>query len=426
MIKKFAISLLFVTLAVSGVAESSPWRTCPPPDRGRSVTASEINLNGLWEYGLNRCYTAKGEVPGIHVDVTKPVKGTLWYRRNVDLPQGDWTDAVLELKGARFRPKVYVDGSLVSSQEGGMIRSLHGLAGRNLKPGGRICLEVQLQSLADTPSSDASFIPKVDQWRSNCASSLWDDVVLHLYSGTRTERVLPFCYSENKHLQLRYRVSGAGAAEAVLAICKDGSPVVTLQGPAAEGENSVELDYAGLLDEWSPADPVCYHLSIALKDDQGRTLDTYTQTLGLRSFGIRDKQFYLNGEPLKLRGGTVVWHRWMRDPEGLELGWDKEWFGKNIAGRLKSHGANMLRFHLGVPPERLLDLCDSLGLAVQYEWSFFHGAPASGQSMQEQYAKWFDMASRHPSVLLFHPYNETEGEQLKTVWSVGYKFATNE
>ncbi|MGN0189588.1 MAG: glycoside hydrolase, partial [Candidatus Cryptobacteroides sp.] len=47
-----------------------------------------------------------------------------------------------------------------------------------------------------------------------------------------------------------------------------------------------------------------------------------------------------------------------------------------------------------------------------------HGMPASYESLMEQFPKWFDLASRHPSVLLYHPYNETEGEeQLRTVWS---------
>ena len=43
--------------------------------------------------------------------------------------------------------------------------------------------------------------------------------------------------------------------------------------------------------------------------------------------------------------------------------------------------------------------------------------PASRESLIEQYPKWLDMAMRHPSVVLIHPYNETEGDQLKTVWN---------
>jgi beta-galactosidase len=71
---------------------------------------------------------------------------------------------------------------------------------------------------------------------------------------------------------------------------------------------------------------------------------------------------------------------------------------------------------LGVPPQRLLDLCDKYGLLVQYEWSFFHGMPASTESLMEQYPAWFNLAMCHPCVANYHPYNETEGDQLKIVW----------
>lgn len=84
--------------------------------------------------------------------------------------------------------------------------------------------------------------------------------------------------------------------------------------------------------------------------------------------------------------------------------------------RLKEHGANLLRFHLGVPPRRLLDLCDRYGLVVQYEWSFFHGMPASEASCTEQYGRWLEAAVAHPSVCLYHPYNETEGDEIQRVW----------
>lgn len=381
------------------------------------VRCADLDLNGNWEYGIDRDYRATTWVPGVPMDATRPHEGRLWYRRRVTLPEGTWNTVVLELKGARFRPEVYVNGDRVSSQEGGMIRSLHTLRHRALKPSATITLEISLASLADVPASDASFIPKVDQWRSNCSSSLWDDVVLHLYTDACVNRVLADCDPAAGTLALRYRVAGAKAATARITVSEKGRTLLSETGPAAAGENNVAFDYRGVLKEWSPEDPVCYDLQVDLLDRRGEVLSEWRQTLGLRRAAVVDKQFRLNGCPLKLRGSTVVWHRWMRDAEGRDVGYDTLWFRDNIVRRLKEHGANLLRFHLGVPPERLLDLCDHYGLAVQYEWSFFHGMPASRESLMEQYPKWFDLAARHPSVLLYHPYNETEGDQLQTVWS---------
>lgn len=381
-----------------------------------STEAKEICLNGIWEYGAGRIYSAKGQVPGIHYPTNAPATDTIWYRRLVSLPEGDWTDAILELKGARFRPEVYVDGKLVSSQEGGMIRSFHTLYSPSIKPGEDICIEIALCSLKDVPEEDASWIPKVDQWRSSCASCLWDDVVLHLYNRGHVDRVLTWYDRTSRKARLQYRITGEGNFTSQIRISDNRSDIITITGQAKVGENTLELD-CSQLEEWSPAAPNIYKVSIELSLENGSQADSYCQNFALRDFHIDDKQFILNGNPIHLRGGTVVWHRWMRDPEGLELGWDSKWIEENMVLRLKNHGANYFRFHLGVPPERILDLCDKYGLVVQYEWNFFHGMPASYESLMEQFPKWFDMASRHPSVLLYHPYNETEGdEQLKTTW----------
>ncbi|MBR5924626.1 MAG: glycoside hydrolase [Bacteroidales bacterium] len=377
--------------------------------------ADDISLNGVWEYGFNREYSGFGEVPGLHVSASEAGPGPLWYRRSVRLPDGDWTDACIELKGARFRPAVYVNGALMSRSEGGMAPTVHKIDCAAVRPGAEIVLEVELQSLKDVPREDASWIPTVDQWRSNCGSCLWDDVILHTYRGGRIDRVLTWYDSGTGKATMKYRVRGDGADKAEIRICRHGKAVMTLCGPAAEGENAIGFS-RDVLEEWTPDLPECYLLEATLKDNAGRTMSTYTQNFALKDFRLAGKQFELNGKPLKIRGGTVVWHRWMRDPEGREVGWNAEWFNKNIVRRLKAHGANLLRFHLGVPPERLLDLCDREGLAVQYEWNFFHGMPASYESLIEQYSAWLDMASRHPSVTLIHPYNETEGDQLKTVW----------
>lgn len=389
---------------------------CAPAVRAQ-LRHADLDLNGPWEYGIDRDYTGTATVPGIPVDATRPTDGRLWYRREIRLPEGCWNTAVLELKGARFRPEVYVDGRRVSSQEGGMIRSLHELRHEALRPGSRIVLEISLASLADTPASDASYIPKVDQWRSNCSSSLWDDAVLHLYTDASIDRLLTDCDPATGRAALRYRIRGRGAAAVRIAVTDGSRELLTLSGGALPGDNEIAFDYRGVLREWSPEHPHLYGLRAELLDEGGEVLSVWRQSLGLRRPEVAGKQFRLNGRPLKLRGGTMVWHRWMRDAEGREVGYDTVWFRDNIVRRLKEHGANLLRFHLGVPPERLLDLCDRYGLAVQYEWNFFHGMPASRESLMEQYPKWFDLAARHPSVLLHHPYNETEGEQLETAWS---------
>jgi hypothetical protein len=161
---------------------------------------------------------------------------------------------------------------------------------------------------------------------------------------------------------------------------------------------------------WSPDDPARIQIQATLK--AGRSVfDREVFLTGLRDFRVSGTGFTLNGEPCQMRGGTVVWHRWARDPESRELAFDTGWFRENIVEQLLARGANTLRFHLGPPPEALLDLCDELGMTVQAEWSFFHGIKASAGSMASQWAAWLDSALRHPSVVLVHPWNETEDRE---------------
>ena len=374
---------------------------------------SSVLLNGEWQTGLSRKYTDVAVVPSINMDPEKVADASVWFKREVVLPEGDWNGAVLELKGARFRPKVYVNGKPVGSSEGGMIRTLIPLSG--LISGTTITLEIELASLKDVPKEDSSYIPGVDQWRSNCSSCLWDDVVMHFYKDAWSDRILTFYNKEKSEATLRYRVNGT-ASTAKIVISGAGIEPVELSGPAVSGENEVTFNTKGLK-EWSPNNPTRYSIEVNLLDPADVVLYTLKQAFGLKTTGVDDdKHFTLNGERIRLLGGSVVWHRWVRDENARELAYDTDWFEKNIMQAIKKRGGNYLRFHLGVPPERMLDLCDSLGLAVQYEWNFFHGLPASYESLVEQWGLWLDMASRHPSIYLYHPYNETDDEELVTAW----------
>ena len=383
----------------------------------RAQTAP-VSLNGRWEAGNDRRYDRTVEVPGIAADPTRKNDGRLWYRREVTLPEGRWTAATLELCGARFRPEIFVNGVSVSHAEGGMAPTLHPLASRDVRPGRKIILEIALESLADVPQEDASYIPVADQWRSNNSSGLWDDVNLYFHYDATIGGIVLFPDIRAKRLRIDCRIDPLTdkklrEGRGTLTINdRNGHKMLEQPFEYRPGENSIDIAYGGILGEWSPEHPNRYTMELRLD-----TRDSRTMSFGIKEFRTEAKQFRLNGRPCPLRGSTVVWHRWVRSEEGARLGYDTTWFRDNIVLRLKEHGANLLRFHLGVPPRRLLELCDRYGLAVQYEWSFFHGMPASEASCTEQYGRWLEAAVAHPSVCIYHPYNETEGDELGRVWN---------
>ena len=381
-----------------------------------------LRLDGIWQMGENRHYTREVRVPGIHCDPTQMNADTLWYRREVALPDGKWEYATLELKGARFAPAVFVDGVPVCRADGGMAPTFHLLDSPAVRPGRTLTREIALTSLRDLPVTDASYIAESDHWRSNISSSLWDSVLLHLHGSQRITNLIPDADPERKELGLAFFVETVPGADATpgryrLEILDgDGHILLSRKGAWQEGRNDLSVRYGGVLDEWSPEHPALYEARLTLTRG-GRVVERFSRKLGVKRFEVRDRQFYLNGKPCKIRGGSITWHRWMRTPEGPVYGYDTGWFAREVLSRMKERGANEINFHLGLAPSCLLDLCDEYGILVRYEWSFFHGMPATEASCREQYKAWFATSMEHPCAAFYYPYNETSGEQLQTAWA---------
>lgn len=381
---------------------------------------AERCLDGEWDCGFARNYTRQVVVPGLVGDPGRIDTAPVWYRRRVALPEGEWSGATLILNGARFAPRVYVDGEYVSGANGGMAPTQHCLDSPRIKPGAQIVLEIELQPLDQLPVDDASVIPEADRWRSNVSSCLWDKVMLRFHRTVRLARLLPEYDASDQSLVVRYELEGQGAAEPTAALrlrLEDHYTEAVGSGFFEVSSNGVvTLPFDEGVTLWSPEQPFLYQLRAELWLPEGLS-DRREMTVGLREFTTQGTGFRLNGNPVVLRSASVVWHRWTRDPESRELAFDPAWFERNVIERLKAYGVNTLRFHLGMPPEALLDLCDRHGLLVQAEWLFFHGLKASKSSMIEQWRAWLDLGARHPSTAIIHAWNETSPEELTLAWS---------
>lgn len=393
-----------------------------------TITASGIqplSLNGEWkardEAGV---YSRVVEVPGIINDPAKMDEGPVWLKREVVLPGGNWETVSLLFKGARYNPAVYVNGDRVSFREGGMGPRTHYIEHADLRPANKVSLEVELMSLADMSEDNASYTPIADHWRSSISAYIWDDVVLQFHRGVAINRMIPFTDIHEDKVDvhvfpefLQDEIKG-GTIRATLS---QGGTVLTA-GDASFDQKAekaiVTLPFDGKIQLWSPDTPHLYDLTVELLAG-GQILDRRRYVYGAKEFKLdaSGKQFLLNGQPFRARANTVVWPRWVRNPEGYELAWNEEWFEKNIVLRSKALGVNTLRFHLGNPPEKYIELCNKHGLLVQYEWSFFHGMPATVESLLDQWTDWFDLGVRQASVGLYHPYNETNPEWLPPAWT---------
>lgn len=269
-----------------------------------------ISLNGKWLMGEKRAYTSEVDVPGIHCDPTKMNNDTLWYKKEIILPKGRWTHATLELKGARFAPEVFVDGTPVSRAAGGMAPTFHLLSSPKVKPGKKVIIEVALTSLKELPRTDASYIPVADHWRSNISSSLWDDVIIHLHGEQRIGVVIPNADPATKMLSIDFYVenpvqSKTDKGDYTFNITDvNGNILLKQSGKYSNGKNTVSFNYSNILEEWSTDNPALYSMDILIERN-GRSIDKTSRRLGVRKFEIKEKQFYLNGNLCKIRGGLL-------------------------------------------------------------------------------------------------------------------------
>ena len=117
---------------------------------------------------------------------------------------------------------------------------------------------------------------------------------------------------------------------------------------------------------WTAETPTLYRLVLNVKQ-QGKTIQTVEQRVGLREVKVVGKQLLVNGKPVKLRGvnhhdldpvtGRAVTEAQMRQDLAL----------------MKQANVNYVRTSHYPPHPRLLELCDELGFYVMDEVAIGHG-----------------------------------------------------
>ena len=361
------------------------------------------------------------DVPGLGAEPSQITKGGLQYAVPFSNLYGvEWgkmflSHATVMLYGARFDPSVNLHGEEIAAMVGGMapMSFTFSLYSKNRPPTlAKDTLTINLKGLDEIGPENASYIPKADQWRSNISSGLWDKLSIRYHGPMYLERYYTSYDPEHDAIKFHIWVEGQTYKKRQISFQATvaNKHIYTF---LIEGPGGYEFSIARPKDValWSPDMPSLYDLSFRL--NQGKSiLDAIAFQAGFKSFKVEGKHFLLNNAPFTARGGTVVWHRFLRDKEGREVAWDTAWFVANVIKPLKERGANFLRFHLGTPPQSLLALCDRYGLLTQYEYFFFHGLPATAASLEPQWRFWLDAAMQHPSTGIIHPWNETNEEDL--------------
>jgi beta-glucuronidase len=286
-------------------------------------TRERKSLNGLWAFRLDadgagrreRWYAAplaqsrEMPVPASYNDVAADAqvrdhRGEVWYQRTVRVPRG-WAGqrVVLHLESATHRATAWVGEHEVVSHEGGYTPfeadvTDHVVPGEEVRVTVVVDNTLTFQSIPPGVVEDTPTGPKQRYWHDffNYAGlhrSVWLSArpAAHLYDVTVVTGL------EGGTGTVDYRVEAVdahGLAVHVLLRDVDGTLV------AEEDGEQGRLEVPGV-HRWGPGDGYLYDLEVQLRDGAA-VVDSYHQSVGVRTVEVRGTQFLINGEPFHFKG----------------------------------------------------------------------------------------------------------------------------
>jgi beta-galactosidase/beta-glucuronidase len=231
--------------------------------------------------------------------------GVAWYWRTVSVeqPTADQV-ALLRFGAVDYKADVYVNGQKAGSHEGGYLP--FEIDATSLLRGGKNQIAVRVVDPGAEPNRTVEGInyAEIPHGKQNWyiqTSGLWQSVELDFCPRVRLGNVHIAPTTEGSFV-ITVPVIRAGSADSVRASAelRDPAGKMVWQGTSAVGGSENSSTLRGLIhapDLWSPARPNLYELRVTLASG-----DSASCRFGFRSFGTHDGKFYLNGQPIYLRG----------------------------------------------------------------------------------------------------------------------------
>jgi len=342
-------------------------------------------------------------------------EGVVWYARTFDFEQ-DPADIHAELvfEGVNYLSRIYLNGKILADHEGGYTEFRVPLDGALVKG----------QNLLVVRADNRRHLLRVSAevgWANY--GGIYRPVRIEITPRVRLDETYVRTISlgpEGAVLEVSAQVRGLGRSESAKAACtvdvldREGrkagslSQECTLSGDWAELRGTLKVG-AKSLHPWSPESPYLYRARLTLLQD-GKETDRVEIPFGIRTYGVKGRDFLLNGKPFKVRG--ICYHV---DFPRTGRAFDPEVFSTDLAN-FRELGVNAIRCHYPMET-RMLEAFDSLGIlvwmenAVYWVWDYNTGRLELARGMTREIA----VAHRnHPSVMVWSLGNECgfdEGEE---------------
>ena len=289
-----------------------------------TTTRERKSLTGLWQFRLDgagegrsaewfrRPLTDAREmaVPASFNDIAADAAvrnyfGDVWYQTTVRVPRGwDSQRIVLHFESATHRATAWVNDAEVVSHEGGYTPfeaevTEHVQAGEQARITVVVNNTLSFQTIPPGVIEDTPDGKRQIYWHDffNYAG-IHRPVWLYATGKAHLTDVTVVTGLDGANGSIEYRTEATdadGAQVKVVLRDADGAEVAT--GTGSSGTLTVENVHS-----WAPGDGYLYDLEVQLVDDAGGVLDSYHQSVGVRTVAVDGTRFLINGEPFYFTG----------------------------------------------------------------------------------------------------------------------------
>ncbi|OGO93427.1 MAG: beta-galactosidase [Clostridiales bacterium GWF2_38_85] len=392
--------------------------------RPQLVRKDWINLNGAWDFEIDDSFCGQAKkyqlrnslndkiiVPFCPESKLSGVQHTdfiscVWYRKNIEIPT-KWMskNIILHFGAVDYHSTVYVNGEYIGEHKGGYTSFCFDITKflREKENYITICAKDDLRS-NNQPSGKQS--PELNSF--GCfytrTTGIWQTVWLECVSTNYIKGIKTTTDIETCSVSFEIRLSDNSVG------CKIKSKVYFNGEQVGESATTVYSFSANLnilLAEkhlWDVGQGNLYDVIFTVEKGNEVT-DTVDSYFGLRSIGLSDKAFLLNGRK--------VFGRWVLDqgfyPDGIYTAPNDEALKDDIIKSMQL-GFNGARLHEKVFEPRFLYWADKLGYLVWGEHANWGLDITEFTQLEHFLPEWMEAVERdfnHPSIIGWCPFNET-------------------
>jgi beta-glucuronidase len=288
-----------------------------------TTTRERKPLTGLWRFRLDGAGEGRSAewfrrpladaremaVPASFNDVADPAVreyfGDVWYQTTVRVPRGwDGQRIVLHFESATHRATVWVNDAEVVSHEGGYTPfeaevTEHVQAGEEARVTVVVNNTLSFQTIPPGVIEDTSHGRRLRYFHDffNYAGihrPVWLYATPHVHLTDIT--VVTGLDGANGSIEYRAEAQDADGAE-VRVVLREADGVEVASSTGASSTLTVPNVH-----RWAPGDGYLYDLEVQLVGGDGELLDSYHQSVGVRTVAVDGTRFLINGEPFHFKG----------------------------------------------------------------------------------------------------------------------------